>query len=116
MYMTLTSEHHLHIGEGPAYEYQVVYEDDAPETRVRFDYLIEVETPTGRVFCLNHGFRTREDAAKMISKIKAHGVLNLDHWHETEILSLEEKFVLYAENEAEVRAGYRLEEDMYHGL
>jgi hypothetical protein len=109
----LTDFDEVGVNEGPIYLVPARNEDDPYE---RFDYFIEVMTPDGKIFRLSHAYQDRAAAEKKVKFVKARGCLNLEHWHEVEVMSLEEKFDLYAEHEWEVAHGYRAEHDLYHGL
>ena len=57
----------------------------------------------------------RHAAQRLVDRVTAAGVIDTDHWHQPERTSLEERFAMYAEAEAEMRMGHRPEND-YHGI
>lgn len=71
----------------------------------------------GREMVHEMPFRQRYLAEQLVARIRAAGAIETDHWHEMPARpSLEERFAMYAEREAEARMGLRGEDDLYDGL
>jgi hypothetical protein len=59
----------------------------------------------------------RLEAERLVGRIDADGTVDLSLWDEVPPRpSLEERFAIYAQNEDEVRHGFRPEADLYHGV
>lgn len=115
--MFLTDADQIGVREGSLYkEAADDCGDDGGGFNIRFDYYVEVVVPSGKTFVLPHPYRFRAYAERKVGFVRARGAINLDLWDEVEVISLEERFALYAQNEDEVRHGYRSEEDLYHGV
>lgn len=108
----LTSGADVGVCEGPVYE---VIGDEWGMSH-RFDFYVQIDTADGRRFSLNHAYRFREYADRKVGAVLRRGFIDLAHWTELEVMSLEDRFALYAEREDEVRHGYRSEGDMFHGI
>ncbi len=117
----LTPRDLVEVAEGPSYE---IHNEDGVGTR--YDYFVEFQSEAdhrragagkrSRVFTLNHAFRQRDQAERMVAKINARGTLDLDHWIERETWSLEERWTTAGWQEYEVSLGMRDEADLYHGI
>lgn len=115
--LRLTDADEVGVYEGPLYEEAADdCGDDGRGKNIRFDYYVEVIVAGGKTYRLPHPYRFRDYATRKVTFVQARGVINLDLWIEVEVMSLEERFALCAENENEVRLGYRSEEDLYHGI
>lgn len=94
---------------------------EASEEGPQETYLIQIGAMvSGREYVLRDvTFRPsrRYDAQVLADKIADRGTVNLALWVELPPrMSLEERFAVYAQNEAEVRMGFRDEADLYHGV
>lgn len=102
------------IYEGPAY-----YENTEDGQIEVYDCFAGVTTADGKDFRHYLPFRSRRDyrLEELVARIEAAGAIDTDHWVELEApTSLEERWALIAQQEDEVRRGFRSEEDLYHGV
>jgi len=102
------------IYEGPAY-----YENTEDGPIAVWDCFAAVTTPDGKDFRHFLPFRSRRDyrLEGLVARIEAAGVIDTDRWVEMEPpMPLEVRWALMAQQEDEVRHGFRSEDDMYHGI
>lgn len=98
------------VYEGPVY---LENTEDGPMTTCDF-YAATVDSD-GQEYIHLVPHRHRHEAGRLVERVTAAGVIETDHWAQPERSSLEERFAMYAEAEAEMRLGYRAEND-YHGI
>jgi hypothetical protein len=84
-------------------------------------YLVQVGATVGGKDYVLAGFERRParriEAQAVVDRVRARGTVDLALWVELPPrMSLEERFAIYAQNEAEVRMGFRDEADLYHGV
>jgi len=102
------------VAEGPLF---MEASEEGPAETFRI-YLV-AEDAEGGEWAHNHLFRPsrRYDADQLLAKVQARGSFDPAHWTKLEPrMSLEERFDIYAQQEAEVRMGIRPEWDLYHGV
>ena len=99
------------VYQGPAY---LADTEEGPQGV--FDSFAGVTTVDGKDWHHYLPFRSSRDQRllDLLAGIRAAGVIDTDHWVELEpVTSLEDRLAIYAEAEAEMRAGLRADND-YH--